>query len=109
MNWHEPGRRNMDGVIPNFSLATAIMVASLFQRMPTLAQTKQDWTDEARAWAGYLPDAGKPQSARTAWWWFHPNHGPPRPRPAIIQKVPQTIEAIGGAAVGKPVPQSALI
>jgi tetratricopeptide (TPR) repeat protein len=41
----EPARRNMDSVRPNFSLATAIMVASLFQSMPTLAQTTQDWTN----------------------------------------------------------------
>jgi tetratricopeptide (TPR) repeat protein len=45
MKWYEPGRRNMDSIRPNFSLATAIMVASLFQSMPTLAQTTQDWTN----------------------------------------------------------------
>jgi tetratricopeptide (TPR) repeat protein len=45
MKWYEPDRRNMDSVRPNVSFATAIMVASLFQSMPTLAQTRQDWTN----------------------------------------------------------------
>jgi tetratricopeptide (TPR) repeat protein len=45
MKWYESGRANMHSVRPNFSLATAIMVASLFQSMPTLAQTPQDWAN----------------------------------------------------------------
>jgi tetratricopeptide (TPR) repeat protein len=35
----------MENARPNVSLATAIMVASVFQSMPTLAQTTQDWTN----------------------------------------------------------------